>query len=92
MGDQFDDRDDTYGRDWDESDQLIVDTIHDDTIQGFQTRYDDNAGDLGHDLASSNFAQNEDGTFRDKTQSEMFLRDYGKYLAVLGAFLAYRLL
>lgn len=60
------------------------------TLEGVQSRHMENMIDEGN-LNNSNYTvDSETGLPREKTSQELFMRDYGVYLGVLGVFLLFR--
>jgi len=70
------------------TDTEIIEVFNEDNVDGFSARFGEGRNQVS--IADSDYVMTEGGNFREKTESEMFLRDYGKYLAVLGGFLLYR--
>ena len=80
--DQFDpDEDDFQQRHWTEGYE---------TLEGVQARHMENMIDEGKINASNYTIDNDNGLPRQKTSQELFMRDYGVYLGVIGVFLLFR--
>ena len=56
--------------------------------RGWQGRLELDAGLDG--LDESDYTIGDDGNIRPKTSQELFMRDYGVYLGVIGVFLLFR--
>ncbi|AXH78272.1 MAG: hypothetical protein [Circular genetic element sp.] len=80
--------DDSPYDDWDSGstfnqDSEIITDINEGsgTLSGFSAGHGE--GLISDDeIAGSDFAINEDGSFREKTQTEKLMRDYGMFIAV----------
>jgi len=70
------------------TDTEIIEVFNEDNVDGFSARFGEGRNEVS--IADSDYVMAEDGTFREKTQSEMFLRDYGMYLGIGVAFLLFK--
>jgi hypothetical protein len=70
------------------TDSEIIEVFDKDNVDGFSARFGEGQNKVS--VADSDYVMAEDGSFREKTQSEMFLRDYGMYLGIGAAFLLFK--
>jgi len=70
------------------TDSEIIEVFNEDNVDGFSARFGEGRNEVS--VADSNYVMAEDGSFREKTQGEMFLRDYGMYLGIGAVFLLFK--
>ena len=88
--DQYDDFDDEYNSSTFNEDSDVIEVFNEDNVIGFTARYGEGQNQVS--IENSNYVMNEDGSFRDKTQMELIMRDYGLYIAIIGGFFALKVL
>jgi len=93
MGDRYDD-DSPYDEFDTEStfytDSEIIEVFTEDNVAGFGARHGEGQNQVS--VENSDYVMNDDGSFRDKTQAELLMRDYGLYIAIIGGFIALKVL
>jgi hypothetical protein len=70
------------------TDSEIIEVFNEDNVDGFSARFGEGRNEVS--VADSDYVMTEGGNFREKTESEMFLRDYGMYLGIGAAFLLFK--